>query len=49
MSREDIPGGRTLQTWGKGISKAKTRVHVFGGGRASPLKTPEFGADLESH
>lgn len=34
MSREDIPGGRTLQVQGKGLSKADTRVNEFGGGRA---------------
>lgn len=34
MSREDIPGGKTLQIWRKGLSKAETRMNVFGCGRA---------------
>lgn len=48
MSREDIPGGKTLQIWRKGLSKAETRMNVFGCGRASSVKRiwSRFGKPL---
>ena len=49
MSGGGIPGGRTPQILGKGMSKVETGMNVFAGGGGLPVETPEFGADSGSH
>ena len=49
MSGGGIPGGRTPQILGKGMSKVETGMNVFAGGEGLPVETPEFGADSGSH